>query len=81
MAGLRHFPEEDESPMTPEHRSLLAAHAKDTKQGHFQFKSSRECYEESWFAVGHCYILPRHHSQPLTCKKGPSLATADAQVS
>lgn len=73
MAGLRHFPEEDESAITSEHSSLLAAHAKDTKQGHFQFKSSRECYEEFPILVHSGTLLhPSQIPQPtFDIQEGP----------
>ena len=45
-AGLRHFPEDDDMSDETEHASQMAAHAKRIKQGNFQYKSSKECYEE-----------------------------------
>ena len=72
--GLRHFPEEDDVVSAAEHSSQLAAHAKRIKEGNFQFKSSKQCYEEFPGLVRSGFLLPSSQTlQPveLDLQEGP----------
>lgn len=74
-AGLRHFPEDIEDVTdAAQHAYQMAAHAKRIKQGNFQFKSSKECYEEFPALVRSSTLLrPSQVNQPaqLTLQEGP----------
>lgn len=74
IVGLRHFPEDDDISDETEHASQMAAHAKRTKQGNFQYKSSKECYEEFPTLVRSSTLLhPSQTFQPaeLDLEAGP----------
>lgn len=72
--GLRHFPEDDDMSDEAEYASQMAAHAKRIKQGNFQYKSSKECYEEFPALVRSSTLLhPSQSFQPaeLDLEAGP----------
>lgn len=63
---MRHFPEDNSDILeATEHASHAAAHAKRIKQGNFQFKSAKECYEEFPALVRSSILLrPSQVSEP-----------------
>ncbi|KAL0024496.1 hypothetical protein WJX77_009917 [Trebouxia sp. C0004] len=73
--GLRHFPEdvtEDSEDDNTPHRSL-PSHLKQSKDGNFQYKTTKQCYEEFPAMVHSGFLLhpPQAVQSPLELEEGP----------
>lgn len=74
-AGLRHFPEdvtEDSEDDNTPHKSL-PSHLKQSKDGNFQYKTTKQCYEEFPAMVHSGFLLhpPQAVQSPLELEEGP----------
>ena len=74
-AGLRHFPEdvtEDSEDDNAPHKSL-PSHLKQSKDGNFQYKTTKQCYEEFPAMVHSGFLLhpPQAVQSPLELEEGP----------